>query len=90
MMGLELGPPPGHRGEEVGAAEGPALKPRQRSSGTLRGRAAEADEATQSAKAPESDGNLLVVATTTDPDIFLFNNSTAESNTLLLLLLYTV
>lgn len=64
---------PGHMAEEegpaaAGAAAGPALKPRERSSGTVLGRppaaAAVEDEATQSAKAPESDGNLLVVATT--------------------------
>lgn len=48
-------------------AAGPALKPRERSStGTARPAAAAAEEAVaaQSAKAPESEGNLLVVATT--------------------------
>jgi hypothetical protein len=47
----------------VPAAAGPALKPRESSSGAARP-AAEEDVATQSAKAPESEGNLLVVATT--------------------------
>lgn len=47
----------------VPAAEGPALKPRESSSGAARP-APEDDVATQSAKAPESEGNLLVVATT--------------------------
>lgn len=45
------------------AAEGPALKPSESSSGAARP-AAEEDVAAQSAKAPESEGNLLVVATT--------------------------
>lgn len=53
----------GHTPVEV-PVEGPALKPKERSSGTAV-RAAEAVEAVaQSAKAPESEGNLLVVATT--------------------------
>lgn len=42
------------------AAAGPALKPRERSSA----RPEEEAVAAQSAKAPESEGNLLVVATT--------------------------
>lgn len=46
--------------EEEGPAVGPALKPRERSLAED-----EADEPpTQSAKAPESEGSLLVVATT--------------------------
>ena len=51
---------------EGAAAEGPALKPRERSStgAATRPAAAEEEVAAQSAKAPESDINLLVVATT--------------------------
>lgn len=45
------------------ALAGPALKPRDRSPG-----AGEEEEATQSAKAPESEGNLRPVATTADSD----------------------
>lgn len=41
--------------------EGPALKPRQRSL------AADEEPPTQSAKAPESEGSLLVVARTESP-----------------------
>ena len=48
-------------GRTGGGGVGPALKPRERSSGAER--AAEEEEAAQSAKAPESEGNLLVVAT---------------------------
>lgn len=51
-------------GPEGGGAVGPALKPRERSSGAARVAAADEDGAAQSAKAPESEGNLLVVATT--------------------------
>lgn len=55
----------------VAAAAGPALKPRERSStGTARPPPPPAPEeavAAQSAKAPESEGNLLVVATTENP-----------------------
>lgn len=66
MGGLEEGP--GHIAEveapAAAAAAGPALKPRESSSGTVLGLPAVEDEATQSAKAPESEGSLLVVATT--------------------------
>lgn len=53
--------------EPAAAAEvGPALKPRERSSGTA-ARIADEVEVAQSAKAPESEGRcLLVVATTAD------------------------
>lgn len=44
----------------VATAGGPALKPRERSPAEAE------DEATQSAKAPESDGSRRAVATTAD------------------------
>lgn len=43
---------------------GPALKPRERSSGAAR--IVEEEEEAQSAKAPESEGNCLRVVATTD------------------------
>lgn len=51
-------------------AVGPALKPRESSSGAAA--RDDDDEATQSAKAPESEGNLLVVATTVDAVVTKF------------------
>lgn len=45
-------------------AVGPALKPSERSSGAAARRVVDELVAAQSAKAPESEGNLLVVATT--------------------------
>ncbi|KAI5335143.1 hypothetical protein L3X38_025276 [Prunus dulcis] len=59
--------------EEGPAGAGPALKPRERTSRSgwwwwegrpVAAELVEEDEPTQSAKAPESEGSLLVVATT--------------------------
>ncbi|TQE01895.1 hypothetical protein C1H46_012519 [Malus baccata] len=60
--------------EEGPAGAGPALKPRERTSMSgwwvvdrpVAAALLEEDEPTQSAKAPESEGSLLVVATTTE------------------------
>lgn len=60
--GQEVGP-----AEGVGAEAGPALKPRERSSGTAaRIAEEEEEEAAQSAKAPESEANWRLVVATTD------------------------
>ena len=48
------------------------MKPRERSSGGAR--PAEEDGAAQSAKAPESEGNLLVVATTEGGWVYIWKN----------------
>lgn len=56
-------------GVEEGEAVGPALKPRERSSGAAR--IAEADDVAQSAKAPESDASCLLVVATTEICIFI-------------------
>lgn len=60
---------PGHNPVEGPVAVvGPALKPRERSSARPTAAAEEEVVAAQSAKAPESEGNLLVVATTGEYD----------------------
>lgn len=51
-------------GVEGAGAAGPALKPRERSSGAAR--IAEEEVVAQSAKAPESEGNCRLVVATTD------------------------
>ena len=85
MRGLELLDPLDHMGPVVlvgPAVVGPALKPRESSSAAAR--PVDDDDATQSAKAPESEGNLLVVATTVDA---VFDNFKPNSQTLFFFLL---
>lgn len=70
-VGPEDGPP--------GMTWPPALKPRERRSSATT-RAEEEEEATQSAKAPVSEGSLLVVATTASASSFhRFNLSSLTS-----------
>lgn len=68
-----MGPDPG--AAVAAAAVGPALKPRERSSGPAARMAEEEEDVAQSAKAPESDRSclLLVVATTEESFLIELN-----------------